>query len=150
MGIQAQLWSETLRDAESLEYMFTPKLLAFSSRAWSKQGGWLNATSSEQTDIYESEWNLLANTIAQKGMPLLNVIFGGFQYRIPEPGVIIKEGKCYANTAFPGLLIRYQFHEDKTAYDYTGPFRLDQSEKVTFWSEGPDGRQSRKTEVSLK
>ena len=32
---------------------------------------------------------------------------GGYNYRVPLPGAILKDGMLYANVQFPGLEIRY-------------------------------------------
>ena len=53
------------------------------------------------------QWNIFANTLAQKELPRLSYLYGGFNYRIPLPGAIIKDGKLLANIEFPGLELRY-------------------------------------------
>lgn len=40
-------------------------------------------------------------------MPRLDYLYGGFNYRIPTPGVENRDGRLYANVQFPGLEIRY-------------------------------------------
>ena len=39
--------------------------------------------------------------------PRLDNFTGGFNYRIPFAGAVVKEGKVFANVLFPGLIIRY-------------------------------------------
>jgi len=34
-------------------------------------------------------------------------MFGGVQYRLPPPGCMLRDGRVFANVAFPGLDIRY-------------------------------------------
>ncbi len=98
LGIQGQLWSETIKGGEMLEYYYMPKLLGLAERAWAKQ-----ATKAQ----LETNWNTFANTIAQRELPRFSHLFGGYNYRIPTPGAIIKDGKLYANMSLPGFAIRY-------------------------------------------
>ena len=53
------------------------------------------------------QWNIFANTLAQIELPRLSYLNGGFNYRIPLPSTIIKDGKLLANIEFPGLELRY-------------------------------------------
>lgn len=58
----------------------------------------------------------------------LDYLFGGYNYRLPPPGAVIKEGKLYANVDFPGLAIRYttdRSEPDATSPVYTGPVKIE-------------------------
>jgi len=107
-GLQAQLWSETVKGPLLLEYHLAPKLFAFAEKAWAKAPEW-----EEEKDLSVRNaailkgWNELANRIGQREFPRLDAYFGTWNYRIPAPGGQLKEGVFSANTAFPGLLIRY-------------------------------------------
>ncbi len=48
LGIQAQLWSETLRGPDLLEYMAFPKLLGLAERAWATTPGWTEIENREE------------------------------------------------------------------------------------------------------
>src|SRR5690606_555686 len=50
-GLQAAMWSETLTEKESFDYMVFSKLIAFAERAWSPSPGW---TKIENVDAFES------------------------------------------------------------------------------------------------
>src|SRR5690606_2075176 len=45
--------------------------------------------------------------LGQRELPRLNYLNGGYHYRIPPPGVDVRDGMLYANTEYPGLQIRY-------------------------------------------
>jgi len=108
LGIQGELWSETVKGQDMLEYYYLPKLIGLSQRAWQGQADWGSIRDyyqrSERIDL---EWNIFANTLGQKEFPRLDHIFGGFNYRIPVPGARITGGKLEANLSFPGMAIRY-------------------------------------------
>jgi hexosaminidase len=55
----------------------------------------------------DKDWNRFANIVGQREMPRLDYLFGGFNYRIPPPGAVLREGFLHANVDFPGLTIRY-------------------------------------------
>ena len=42
MGVQSQIWSETIRNEGILDYMFMPNILVFSQKAWSHDDSWMN------------------------------------------------------------------------------------------------------------
>ncbi len=104
LGIQGALWSETIKTEEMLEYYYMPKLLGLAERAWSKQPEWAKAKN--EAPFHEA-WSQFASTIAQKELPILNKLSGGYQYRIPTPGAMLKDGQLYANLALPGMTLRY-------------------------------------------
>lgn len=107
-GMQAQLWSETILGPEMLEYYLLPKLTGFAETAWAQERIWeKTADPILRSQQVEETWNIFANTLAQRELPRLAGIFGGFSYRIPPPGAVVKNDTLYANTAFPGLIIRY-------------------------------------------
>jgi len=108
-GLQAQLWSETLVDGpEQLEYYVLPKLFAFAEKSWAQAPAW-----EEETDVQKrvaqirTSWNEFTNRIGQHEMPRLDLINGGYAYRIPSPGGTLTEGRLYTNVSFPGLEVRY-------------------------------------------
>jgi len=107
-GLQAQLWSETVKGPTMLEYYLAPKLFAFAEKAWSKAPAWEEEHSLPKRNkaILEG-WSELANRIGQREFPKLDTYFGSWNYRIPAPGAIFENGLFSANTAFPGLIIRY-------------------------------------------
>jgi hexosaminidase len=60
-------------------------------------------------------------------MPRLDYFFGGFNYRLPPPGAVIKEGMLHANIDFPGLNIHYTTDGSEPGADsplYTGPVEV--------------------------
>lgn len=108
VGIQGQIWSEKIRGAEQLEYMLLPKLLGLAERAWAKNPTWATEKDSAIANAnYLKDWSWFANVLGKREFTRLSNYAGGFNYRIPTVGVMVKEGKAHANTQFPGLLIKY-------------------------------------------
>jgi hexosaminidase len=112
-----------------LEYMYLPKMLGLAERAWSKQPRWAIQVSGEEYDsALQEAWNVFANTLGQRDMPRLDYLFGGYNYRLPPPGLKIVDGVLYANSQFPGLTIRYTTDGSVPTIDskaYSSPVRVD-------------------------
>jgi hexosaminidase len=108
LGIQGQLWGESLNSPARLEFMAFPKLLALAERAWSAEPAWAREPSAaRRLDSKEADWNRFANELGQVQLPRLDYLAGGVGYRIPPPGARIRNGLLEANIDFPGLTIRY-------------------------------------------
>ncbi|MBX3420028.1 MAG: carbohydate-binding domain-containing protein [Pirellulaceae bacterium] len=108
LGVQAQLWSETIKGREMIEYYMLPKLIGFAESAWAAERHWENMADIGQRQAAMAEgWNRMANAIAQRELPRLAYTNGGYNYRLPPPGAYIEHGKLFANSALPGLEIRY-------------------------------------------
>ena len=108
LGLQAQLWSEEIKGRDVLEYRMFPKMFGFIENTWAKEREW--ETIEEKTrreKVMDVQWNIFANTLAQKELPRLRYLNGGYNYRIPLPGATIENGKLMANIEFPGFELRY-------------------------------------------
>lgn len=108
IGLEAQLWSETVKGQQMLEYYILPKLYGFAESAWSAERAWENIENeSDRNAAIAKGWNQLANTIGQKEMARLSFLNGGYNYRVPTPGLKVEGGKVSANSSYPGLSIHY-------------------------------------------
>lgn len=134
-GIQAQLWSETLYNAELVDYMTFPKLLGFAQRSWS----------SSTTD-YNTEYNNFVNTVGQRELIRLdNYGEQGVHYRIPPPGIDKTKDQVTLNTIYPGLVIRYTLdgkEPNEMSPVYSGPFTLNQNSIIKAKAYNSNGRSS--------
>lgn len=108
VGLQAQLWGETIKGNEMLEYYALPKMIGFAETAWAKERPW---EKQKNVDVRKKQmdegWNIFANTLGKRELPKLSKLFGGYNYRIPQPGSVIENGILNANVEYPGLTIRY-------------------------------------------
>ncbi|HKX88580.1 MAG TPA: family 20 glycosylhydrolase [Sphingopyxis sp.] len=113
-GLQAQLWSETIRTDAQVDYMLFPRLLALAERAWAP-APWTPAyragASYEWGDSHvdaaklRAGWQDFAGRVAAQ-FPMLERI--GVAYRVAPPGARIAKGKLEANSMFPGTAIEYR------------------------------------------
>jgi len=108
-GIQAQLWSETIKGQDMLEYYLLPKMLGLAERAWAAQPEWERTENDTlREESLDNNWNVFANTLGQRDLPRLNYLFGGFNFRVPPAGFVVgKDSLLRANVAFPSLELRY-------------------------------------------
>lgn len=145
VGIQSQIWSEKIRGAAQLEYMLLPKLLGFAERAWAKNPTWATEKDSTIANTnYLKDWSWFTNLLGKREFTRLNNYAGGFNYRIPTVGVMVKEGKAHANTQFPGLLIKYTLDGTEPTLKsktYTSP--ISQSGLMRFKTFNTSGRGGR-------
>ena len=108
VGIQGQLWSETIKNKDHLEYLLLPRLLALAERAWSKSPDWAEETDiSKAKELYGNSLSSFYNILGKRELKRLNYYAGGFNYRIPTPGVKVEGAKVAANVQLPGFTIRY-------------------------------------------
>lgn len=149
LGVEAQVWSETIKGRDMLEYYVLPKLVGFAESAWAPERSWEtieNKTQRESKILLE--WNRYANTLAKIELPRLSYLNGGYNYRIPPPGAVIEDGMLKANVEYPGLMIRYTTdgtEPTKNAALFTEPVKV--RGKVILKSFDSSGKSSRSAEV---
>ena len=128
IGIQSQIWGETIVDEDILDYMFMPNIIVFSQKAWSQDDSWMSISDKEiKNQTLEIEWNKFTNNLGQRVLPIVDEIFGGLSYDLPKPGGIIVNDSLYANTVFPGLDIKYTLNgtvPDSNSENYTTPVKI--------------------------
>ncbi|WP_454717456.1 family 20 glycosylhydrolase [Caulobacter segnis] len=118
VGLQGQLWSETVRSDAQVDYMLYPRLLALAERAW-RAADWeapytagkayahdTGALTQDQRVRRDADWNAFANLLGQRELARLDA--AGVAYRVPTVGAVIQDGKLRANVEFPGLAIEYR------------------------------------------
>ncbi|WP_461068601.1 family 20 glycosylhydrolase [Spirosoma horti] len=144
-GVEAQLWSETVKGRAMAEYDILPKLLGFAESAWAAERPWETIENKQAREkSMRMGWNVFANTLAQKDLPRLATINGGYTYRLPLPGALIEKGMLKANVELPGLAIRYTTNgTEPTAQStlYAGPVKV--AGTLTLKSFDASGRSSR-------
>ena len=73
LGIQSQLWTETIISDALFDQMLMPNLIVFAQRAWGAKEPWLELeTALEQKPLLENAWNKFANTIGQRQLLMVN------------------------------------------------------------------------------
>jgi hexosaminidase len=134
VGMQAQLWSETIKGSKMLEYYLAPKLFAFAEKSWSNAPAWESeSTISKRVNSIWAGWADISNQIGQREFSRLDFLFNGYNYRIAQPGAVIEDGLLKANVAFPGFTIRYTedgSEPDVNSKEYTYPVKVNGPIKV--------------------
>ncbi|MFY0253612.1 family 20 glycosylhydrolase [Chitinophaga sp. 30R24] len=151
-GIQGLLWSETVTSSDRMEYMMLPKLLGLAERAWAQDPYWATAQDPAKADtLYAEAWSVFSNVLGKREMPRLDYYDGGFNWRIPTPGVQVDDGVFRANVQLPGLVIRYTTNGEEPTQKspvYTTPIQAGgKTVKLKVFS--PAGRSSRTTTVKV-
>lgn len=146
-GIQGQLWTETVKGQEMMEYYLLPKMLGFVERAWAVDPSWTSIENTEKRiGEREKDWNKFANAIGQREIPRLDHLFGGFNVRLPKPGTLVHDGLMHVNVETPGLLVRYTRNgtePDMNSPVYSAPMPIEGNIKVrVFTPSGHSGETS--------
>ncbi|MBB6112841.1 hexosaminidase [Mucilaginibacter lappiensis] len=125
VGLQGALWAETVKSTERMDYMIFPRLLALAERAWAADPQWATETDPVKAkQEYETAWSGFLNVLGKRELPRLSYYEGGYNYRIPKPGISLQDGKYLSNVDYPGLTIRYTTNgkePDEKSKVYTGP-----------------------------
>ncbi len=135
IGVQAQIWAETIKDGEDdLMLRILPKLMGFATTAWSPEREWESISDKNKREAsWDKGWNIFANTLAQKELPRLTLFHGGYNYHVPAPGGKIVDGNLHANSTYPGLIIRYTSdgsEPDVNSTVYTEPVHVSGKVKI--------------------
>jgi hexosaminidase len=115
VGMQGQVWSETIRTPEQLEQMIYPRLFALAERAWHKA-----AWESDKPDAAQRQrdWTVFAAALVQKELPKLAA--AGASFYLPPPGAKREKDRLSVNTAYPGLPVEYSLDEGSSWRVYNG------------------------------
>ena len=108
VGIQADLWSETLGGEGRVEYMLVPRLFALAERAWAPDPDWARERDAAKSDsLYREAWSRFVNIVGQRELPRLDREVPGLNYRIPTPGLKVEGGAVHTSMELPGFTLRY-------------------------------------------
>ncbi len=105
MGVQGQLFAETIRSFEGVEYLLFPKILGLAERGWNAHPAWENLSGTQEQQAFNQALALYYEKISRSEMPYWAK--NGINFRLPQPGLWVKEGNLYANVAIDGAEIRY-------------------------------------------
>lgn len=99
-GMQGQLWAETIRTPQMVEYLLFPKLFGLAERSWNATPDWAAAP-----ERYGAALKRYYARVSGVEMPRLAA--RGVNFRVTPPGLAIHDGMLYANAAEQGAVIRY-------------------------------------------
>ncbi len=108
VGIQGNLWSETLGAEGRVEYMLLPRLFALAERAWAPDPDWARERDPQKAEsLYREAWSRFVNVVGQRELPRLDREVPGLNYRIPTPGLKADGGMVRCSVELPGFTLRY-------------------------------------------
>lgn len=109
IGVQAQIWTETVRSFDDICYDILPKSMGVFERAWNR--------------VPEKSVGHFYNKIIQREMPMWEEM--GLNYHVPQPGLIITDGHVQTNHAIPGAHVSVSKVNDH--YEATATYGSHQS-----------------------
>ena len=104
-GVQAQLFAETIRGFQWVEYYMFPKVMGLVERGWNAHPDWEVLFGAAEQQAFDRDLALFYEKISVKEMPYWSRI--GVNFRLPHPGLFVRDGLLYANTPIEGAQIRY-------------------------------------------
>lgn len=111
IGVQGQLWAETIRGESDLTTLLLPKITGMAERAWNAD-----------TTYTDSQFNTI---VAEKELPLYTSEPGKLKVHMRQPGIRVADGKVYMNAPYSGGEIRYTLDGTEPTEQsalYIGPF----------------------------
>jgi len=154
-GISAQLWSETVRTDDQMEYMNYPRLLSVAERSWHRASWERDYQPGEEytggkTQLVDqnallNDWQRFANLLGQRELAKLDK--AGIDYRLPVPGAKIADGILLMNVALPGITLEYSLDkgENWQRYDANRPPQVNGT--VAIRSVSSDGQRTSREET---
>lgn len=104
-GVQGQLFAETIRNFDGVEYLLFPKLMGLVERGWNAHPAWESLSGAKERQAFDTALALYYEKISKNEMPYWAK--NAVNFRLPLPGLMLKDGNLYANVAIDGAEIRY-------------------------------------------
>ena len=115
LGIQGQVWSETIRTAEQLEQMIYPRLIALAERAWHR-APW---EPDRQTATAQQDLQQFLSRLTQVELKRLQQ--AGNQHYLPAPGAKLSEGLWQLNHRWPEVMLEFSLDGGQSWQPYVKP-----------------------------
>ncbi len=112
IGVQAQLWGETLRNFGEVERLLIPKIFGVAERGWNATPDWTG--NNEAMTAARANYNM---SIAVWELPMLHR--RGYNFHLAQPGIKVENGMLLANSQYPMAEVRYTL--DGSEPTFTSP-----------------------------
>lgn len=115
IGVQAQLWGETLRNFDQVQYLTIPKVFGVVERGWNAVPAWANNLADTATyNAARRQYNLKIGAVE---LPIM--LARGYNFRVGMPGIKVVDGKLIANTQYPDMVVRYTTDGSEPTFEST-------------------------------
>lgn len=143
LGMQGQVWSETIRTEEQVLAMIFPRILSVAERAWHK-APW----EGEQVNTKQrvKDWSQFAAAVGLK--ELTKLAKADVSINLPVPGGVVEDSKLKVNTPFTYLEVEYSLDDGQTWQRYTAPISVSKSQKIALRSRLNEQLHSRITYIN--
>lgn len=105
LGVQAQLFAETIRSFQWVEYYTFPKILGLVERGWNTSPVWETLGGKNEQQAFNQDLALFYSKVSEREMPYW--ASRSINFRLPHPGLYVEEGMLFANTPVRGGEIRF-------------------------------------------
>jgi hexosaminidase len=150
-GLEATLFTETVRDVATMDYLIMPRLLALAERAWAPDPAWaLEPDALKAATLHDAAWSSFVNVLGKRVLPRLDAEQTGIAYRIAPPGVRVTPEGVLANHQLPGITLRYTTDGSEPVVSsavLTGPIPARGTVRVAAFT--ADGRSGRSSHVTM-
>jgi hexosaminidase len=102
IGVNGQLWAETIRSYDMMEYLLFPKMFGLIERGWNAQPDW---SLTDREEDYQQALLLYRSKIYEREIPRLAKL--GVNFRVMHPGIKIIDGELHVNCFLPQATIHY-------------------------------------------
>lgn len=109
VGMEACVWSETIRTENQLHSMLFPRILAMAERAWHR-AAWEDIHDVKDREMLkEQDWARFVHILGNHELSKLEK--AGVMYRVPPPGIMLtnKNRTLLVNTLYPGHVTMVSF-----------------------------------------
>jgi len=127
LGLQGQLWGETIKGMKMLEYYYLPKMLGLAHRAWQGMPSWGAIADPVQREKARlMDYSAFIHRVAKREFARLDAASPAFHYRIPPPGILQRGDTLLMNSLYPGMTIKYTLDGTEPVWrstTYAGPIK---------------------------
>lgn len=134
IGIKGALWTEKVASQDRFEYMLFPRIIALAERAWGAENSWEKGQVFDSDNFFK-DYVAFMKKLGGQELKKLDILNGGYLYRLPALGVRVKGDSLLCNVEYPGFDIFYT--TDGTlptvaSAIYKGPIRLNKTKTYQF------------------
>jgi hexosaminidase len=114
LGLEATLFTETMRETSQIDHLLMPRLLAMAERAWVADPAWAREANPAKAQVlHDADWSVFVQQLGQRVLPRLALDRPDVLFRIPPPGLKQVDGQVHVNHQLPGLTLRFTLDDSE-------------------------------------